>query len=224
MGRIKTSVILFCALSSFLAKGQVGIIQDDDGYTNVRQMPNGQSKVIHRIYENEVFWFDSREEIRQADWVQVYIPKNDFSFDCSDTHLIGFIHKSRLKPLDQLSIYKGSDFTFKYVLQPFDSTNRIIDRDGVTVTAIDGRHVWGQDGGMPKTQISGISATVEGQPIQINKAFYSDLYECSNSFTIFRSGETFFVHQWNSDGAGYYGIIWVLTKEGLQQRVVGSFM
>ena len=39
---------------------------------------------------------------------------------------------------------------------------------------------------------------------------------------VYRSGDTYFVQQWNSDGAGAYELVWVLTKEGLQPRLVGN--
>ena len=94
-----TALLFFCSI----AHAQVAIIQDKDGYTNVRKAPNGQAKVIHKIYENEVFWYqdDSNDT---SDWVTVYIPKEDFSIACLPHELItGFIHQSRLKPLGTLT-------------------------------------------------------------------------------------------------------------------------
>ena len=38
--------------------GQVAIIQDADGFTNVRKLPHRQAKIIHKIYQNEVFWYN----------------------------------------------------------------------------------------------------------------------------------------------------------------------
>ncbi len=215
-----------------MAIGQVAIIQDEDGFTNVRAEPNGQAAVIHRIYDNEVFWYDNEvfwddEEINKyQDWVSVYVPKSKYSLGCSQQALIiGFIHKSRLRPILQMPAYQGGGFQFDYSITAFDSRDRIIDRhEGQWITAIDGRHVWGTDGGLPTTQISNVDAIVEGQRININEAFYIDLFECNSGFFIRKNGDTYFVYQENSDGAGFYEIVWVLTRDGLKQRLVGSIL
>ena len=216
-------ILLFCSL---LANGQVAIIKDKDGFTNVRKKPDGQSEIIHKIYENEVFWFDYEKGVDTFEWVPVNIPKNDFSLGISEPeYIFGFIHISRLQPLDELKPYEGSDFSFEYVIQPFDSTNRIIDRrEGSRVAAVDDRPSWGTDGGFPKTQVKTINITIEGKKLNLNRVFYLDIYECTNSFKIYKNGDSYIVYQWNSDGAGYYEIAWVFTKKGLQQRLVGTMI
>lgn len=206
--------------------GQSAIIQDEDGWTNVRKNPDGQSEIIHKIKENEVFWYDYEPTDILQDWVSIYIPKNDFCLGKSEPNfIVGYIHKSRLLPLDSLVIYEGNDFSFKYSLSDFDTTDRIIDKDdGKWVVAIDGRPVWGTDGDLPKTQVNNIEILIEGEKIIIHKAFFSDISECDNSFNVYKNGDTFLVHQWNSDGAGAYEIVWVFSKNGLKQRLVGTII
>jgi hypothetical protein len=62
------------------------------------------------------------------------------------------------------------------------------------------------------------------QQIPISRAFYEDIYEYTNSFKIYKNADNYFVYQWNSDGAGAYQIVWVFTKAGLKQRLVGSII
>ncbi|PQB05791.1 hypothetical protein [Aureitalea marina] len=223
--KIVLSIILtvLTIQSSF---GQVATIQDPDGWTNVRKSPDGTSEIIQRVYENEVFWYDSEETDQEQKWISIYIPKNDYSLGKSEPgYIVGFIHKSRLLPLEKLQGYTGNDFTFKYELGDFDSTNRIIDKqDGKWISAIDGRPVWGTDGNFPKTQVDNIKVIIDGQEIEIHEVFYSDIYECDNEISIYKNGETYFAHQWNSDGAGAYEIVWVLDKNGLKQRLVGTII
>lgn len=206
--------------------GQVAIIQDPDGWTNVRKAPDGQSEIIHKVNENEVFWYDHEMTDKEQDWISIYIPKNDFCLGKSEpSYIVGFIHKSRLLPLEKLEEYTGDEFTFQYKLSDFDSTGRIVNKqDEKWVTEIDGRPVWGTDGNFPNTQVINIEIEIDGQEIEIHKVFYSDIYECDNGFSIYKSGEIYFVHQWNSDGAGAYEIVWVLDKTGLKQRLVGTII
>lgn len=213
-------------LTIHISFGQVAIIHDPDGWTNIRKAPNGQSEIIHKVNENEVFWYDYETTDIEQDWISIYIPKNDFCLGKSEpNYIVGFIHKSRLLPLEKLEGYSGDEFTFQYKLSDFDSTDRIVEKqDGKWVTAIDGRPVWGTDGNFPKTQVIDIEIKIEGQEIEIHKIFYSDIYECDNELSFYKNGDTYFAHQWNSDGAGAYEIVWVLDKNGLKQRLVGSMM
>ncbi|TRZ45119.1 hypothetical protein [Robertkochia solimangrovi] len=218
--------VMFFLLTFQLVIGQVAIINDPDGWTNVREAPDGKSEVIHRIYENEVFWYDPELSEIQQDWIPIYIPKNKFSFGNSMSNVInGFIHKSRILPLDSLKSYSGNDFSFEYEIVDFDSTNRIIDKqDEIWVTFIDGRPVHGTDGNLPKTQVKNIEVKINSKSIKVHQLFYSDIFECDNTFDTFKIGDTYFVYQSNSDGAGGYEIVWVFTKDGLIQRLVGSMI
>jgi hypothetical protein len=110
-------------------------------------------------------------------------------------------------------------------LSEFDSQNRIVGKhDGKWITEIDGRPVWGTDGEFPNIQVDDIEVEIDGKKVMIHSVFYGDIYECDNTFSVYKNGETYFVHQWNSDGAGAYEIVWVLDKSGLKQRLVGSMM
>ena len=132
---------------------------------------------------------------------------------------------SRYLRIENLPSYQGEDCKFKYILTDFDSANRIVDRqEGKWVTAIDGRHAWGTDGNLPKIQVSGVKINIDHKEILIQDVFYRDIYECTNRFAIYRNNNTYFIYQANSDGAGYYQIVWVLTRDGLQQRLVGTII
>ena len=84
--------------------------------------------------------------------------------------------------------------------------------------------IWGTDGGLPKTEVVDIKVTIAGNEVPIHKVFYADIYECTNDFEVYKKGETYFVYQRNSDGAGSYEIVWVLDKNGLKQRLVGTII
>jgi len=215
--------IIFTIQSSF---GQVATIQDSDGWTSVRKAPGGKSLVIHKIYENEVFWYNREELIEEKEWISIYIPINDFSLGKSDPNFIkGFIHKSRLLPLEKLNEYSGEGFQFEYLLSEFDSTGRIIEKEnGKWIVAIDGRPVWGEDGNFPKTQVNDIKVTIEKMEIQVHPVFYADIFECNREVSVYKNDETYFVYQLNSDGAGAYEIVWVFDKKGLKQRLIGTMV
>jgi hypothetical protein len=218
--------LLITMFASCIAEAQVAIIKDKDGFTNIRKEPNAQSPIIHKITDNTVFWYEYEEGQNASEWSRVYISKDDFSLNVDDTNYIeGFIHISRLQPLEQIKVYNSSDFRFKYVVEPFKLGGRSVEKhEGKWVKAIGGKRVWGTDGNFPKTQVKGVKVSVAAKAIPISKNLYADIYECTNEFKVYKNGDTYFVYQWNSDGAGGYQVVWVFTKEGLRQRLVGSMI
>jgi len=222
---MKTKLIfLLVALTANFALAQIAVIQDKDGYTNVREAPNSSAAIIHKIYENEVFWYDYQEQDKDPDWIMVNIPKDRYSLACSASNvLVGWIHKSRLLPLEKLEKATKEEVQLEYILSDFDSKNNIIDyHEDDLATWINGRPVWGTDGNLPSIAVTGLNARVGSTSIEISPALYGDIYQCDNQFKAYKRGDSYFLYQSNSDGAGYYEIVWVLTQKGLKQRLVGS--
>ncbi len=206
--------------------GQVAVIEDKDGFTNVRLEPNSKSEIIYQIKTDQVFWFGEDHYDKNSEWTSVYIPKNNFSFDCtSPDYLKGFVHKSRIRPFNEKEEYTGTELTFEYVIKPFSDKNKIIDyQESKWIVAINGLKPWGTDGGKPNTEIKEIKVNLNGKEIIVPKVLTIDIYECDNKFDIYKIGKTYFVHQWNSDGAGAYEIVWVITENGIKQRLVGTII
>ncbi len=203
--------------------GEVAIIQDPDAWTYVREAPDLKSEVIYTLHENKVFWYDQYDLDQKKEWIPISILKNDYSLGClQERFVMGFIHRSRILPLENIEEYSGNDFSFEYELGNFDTTNKVIENYNQSgIEAINGRTLWGTDGIFPNTQVNGIKVIMDGRRINIHEIFYADLFECDNDFSIHKNDDTYFVHQWNSDGAGAYEIVWVLDKNGLKQRIVG---
>ena len=65
------------------------IINDSDGYTNIRKQPNANSEIVRRILKNELFFFTPTSK---SDWYRAY---NSFLSPC-----IGYIHKSKVTVYD----------------------------------------------------------------------------------------------------------------------------
>lgn len=205
---------------------QVAIIQDPDGFTNVRSEANANSKVIYKINEDQVFWIDYVEGNHEGDWIPVFVPKNKYSqYDSPNDVIHGFVHKSRILTLDKLDLYTGSNLRFKYINKPFDATQHYIEYlDGTIVKYIDGQKVWGADGNIPKLAVERIDAELNGVKLNVSPALYSNLYECSNAFKIYEKGDIYFLYQGNSDGAGWYEVVWVIADGKIVQRLVGNVL
>ncbi len=209
------STLFFCNLNY----GQIAVIKDKDGFTNVRKLPKSNSEIIYKLKDSEVFSYQGNKS--GSDWVTVYISKNKYQLQCGDDDtFIGYIHKSRLCPIEDLTKYNGTEFLFKYKLQKFSLENKVFDYEGKWLTKINGRKIYGTDGNIPKTEVVGIESSINGNTIEIPEMLYEDIFECNNEFIINKNQDDYIVHQWNSDGAGGYLIVWVLGNKKLKQRLI----
>lgn len=225
----KVLYFLMMQLFSFSVFGQVAIINDKDGFTNVRKQPNTSSSIIYKLQENEVFWYSDEVVDSAKTWIKVIIPKqkkfSSYTDGNSNSTFEGFIHKSRLLPLEKLPTFRGKDFTFRYLLKPFDPKSHTLTYvNGKSITKIDNKHPWGIDGDMPKTEIKSVGVSLKGKLLTIPKSLLVDIFECTNEFNIYQNKNTYIVYQSNSDGAGGYELVWVFTDKGLKQRLVGTII
>ena len=77
------SIVAFCLASTIcLAEYKLAVINDPDGYANVRKAPDAKSEVVFKIEKDELFLCDATKD-------QWFIAKDFFGNQ-------GFIHKSRV--------------------------------------------------------------------------------------------------------------------------------
>ena len=206
------ALLTFLALIPQITSAAPAIIKDKDGYTNVRKSASSKSAVVCKILDNEVF--NTRSYDRKGNWVAITFNNK------TGKEILGYIHSSRVLPLSKIR-YKGKDITFKVTLQPFQKDQHKITRSTPSnpnspslVTAIDNLHVWGTDGGLPTTETASIKISINGSQIPVNQSLYANLYQMhADPPMICRQGKTYFIVQSNSDGAGSYQSIWVVSKK-----------
>ncbi len=86
-------LIFFCIFLSVHATAQnIGIIQDKDGYTNIRSTAFSKSKIIGKITEGQQFIFYASDS---SNWWKIKL------IDKKGSSIEGFVHKSRIQPLYQ---------------------------------------------------------------------------------------------------------------------------
>lgn len=91
-----------------------GVIDDPDGFVNVRDMPSVNSKVVEKIKKDELFFYTP---IWGTNWCKVEVihfkkPLEDYDEGEDEskhedleyeTHFVGYIHKSRIMPFEKCS-------------------------------------------------------------------------------------------------------------------------
>jgi len=219
--------------------GQVAIIQDKDGFTNVRSKPTVDSEIVYKLKENEVFFYYEEPfgtMAENTDWKYVMIPQNKFSIQLSGYgYIYGYIHKSRLKPISQLENIIEPDQTLKFNITKVNVNDK---REGNTMVQgekiylINGVGYYGVEIGLERSyDISSFEIIESGQVIPQSPILYLDLYNISftegeydsnsDRFKTYINGEFTFIQQECADGAGYYQIVWVINQSRIIQRLVG---
>ena len=229
---MKSPLVIFLLLLGTVGlTAQSATIVDADGWTNVREKPSKDSEVVTRVNQGEFFfWVDPDYNNDYGDWIEVYVPKNRFTMTSTqvntNTSVRGFIHKSRIVPVEDLENYTGDLFSFLYTLEPFNTSGKRIDYDERgEVYRINGRSFFGSDLEAPDVQIVKAEVTIGNKTIPIHEVFLEDIYECDNDFEIYTLNNLFIIHQWNGDGAGAYELTWVFSEQGkLIKRLVGTII
>lgn len=213
--------IIFCLLLSFKSFGQVGYIEDIDGYTNVRKESNINSEIIYKVSLNEVFFIDLEYSELEETWIKVWIPKDRFSLTDKNYNITGFIHKSRIRLLDDLPLCKKNDINLTFEVVKADSAK------------IENDDVFGLE--IPISLSYRINKMIiewKGEEMIQKDEMIRDLYNVhfnegrykstSPRFTNYLKNGIYFIYQKCADGAGSYEIVWVIKNGKIIQRLVGS--
>jgi hypothetical protein len=206
-----TYIIFFlCIINSISA--QFAIINDPDGYTNIREQPGANARIVYRIEDYEVFVYDPFKE-DSSDWTSVFISTNDYR---EAPFLKGFIHKSRLLPIDSLAEPSKSEFSFEYQLDCFQIEDNTIDyhEDG-WIKAINGIPYHGE---LPKIHVKEIRVKINGKSIIIPKIYYEDLFQRPHKVFSTKKDGHYFVSNFHGDDNGYL-TLWVIDSLGVRQRI-----
>lgn len=219
-------------LSSLIALGfalhataQMAVIQDKDGYTNVRQEPNGTSKIIHKINDGEVIYIGEQTN----HWTEVQFHPTEigkFSEDLIRRGTVrGYVHRSRLLLLADMPKYTGSDCSFQMVVAPFSKEGKTLHYEGDDETYLDQINhdpFWGTPGKVPSVEVQALHITAKGKKVEVPKQLLTDIYEVNPEHDCYKIGNTYVVHQQHGHGAALYEICWVFDEAGLKQRVLGT--
>ncbi len=215
-------LIIQCAFFNLNAQ-TYAIIKDADGYANIRDEANNNARIVTRIANGK--FVAVNEEESDINWIKIY----------AEDSSSGYIHKSRIKLIAKLPSLKtkrvhknrctlsndtvsvtviSTAFNPKFHNFEYykDGKGRINKAD---IVKIDGHNVWGEDGGIPKTEFSSISMFMGGVHISLPKSSFKDLYQpvFDNLHVYIGEANTFYIKMDNSDGAGSYTVIWTI-KDG----------
>ena len=229
MRKLVVPFLLFCqfVVAQVIEGGAFAVINDKDGYVNVRKEKSVHSKVLKKLDNNTLIFVLEYDKAHDGNWIY------------ADNE--GYIYNDRVKwihnfPQIAKGIAKGNTIVFyrkeiQVVLstEKFDKSKHSFKyhkeyRD--IIEKIDGKLFWGTDGNMPKREYKSIEVKIRGKQVSIPQSAYNDLYE-SYLYTEFNSvhydkdNDILYIVALNSDGAGAYMVCWQIEKGVYKGRKVG---
>lgn len=229
MRKLVVPFLLFCqfVVSQAIEGGAFAVINDKDGYVNVRKEKSVHSKVLKKLDNNTLIFVFVYDKADDGNWIHP-----DYE---------GYIYNDRVKwihnfPQIAKGIAKGNTIVFEgkeiqVVLstEKFDKSKHSFKyhkeyRD--VIEKIDGKLFWGTDGNMPKREYKSIEVKIRGKQVSIPQSAYNDLYE-SYLYTEFNSvhydkdNDILYIVANNGDGAGAYMVCWQIEKGVYKGRKVG---
>lgn len=212
---MKKISFLFIVFQSFFMQAQFAIVQDKDGFVNVREEENINSKILKKLNNGTVVPID--QEVSDNQWVLVeYEPESN-----------GYIFHDRIKKVDEyLNInafkiasnavnFEHNELKILIETKKFDKKKHVITKEGDLIYAIDGEEILGTDGILPQTEYQSFKIIYQNNLIEVPAKFYKNLYNAdvkNFKLTYNQDSNQYYLFGTFSDGAATYDAIWVLEK------------
>jgi len=228
MRKLIVPFLLFCQfVVAQDIEGSFAVINDKDGYVNVRKEKSVHSKVLKKLDNNTLIFVFVYDKAHDGNWIYV---DNE-----------GYIYNDRVKWIEELPKaakgvekknaihFSGKDIQVALSTEKFDKSKHSFKyhkeyRD--IIEKIDGKPFWGTDGEMPREEYKNIQIYINGKHVSLPKSAYDDLYEPTfytenNSVYYDKEHDNYYIVATNSDGAGAYMVCWQIEKGVYKGRKIG---
>jgi len=132
--KISTIILTFAAfalMAPAAAYSQTFIINDKDGWTNIRKAPNARAEIVGQVHKHQVFFTTTNcgDESHTGNWepVNVY-------FISEDRRLYGYIFKNNITNVKSFPMIEGSGDFMWHGKSDKDSSVITARNDSITVT------------------------------------------------------------------------------------------
>ena len=229
---MKFFILLFLLISDivFAQEEAFAVINDKDGYVNVRKGKSAQSKVLKRLNNKTIVFAYNYDKTTDGNWI--YTDEEGYIY--SDR--VKWIHKF---PIIAKGIAKGNTIVFEgkeiqviLTSGKFDKSKHSFEyfKDSPTgIEVIDDELPYGTDGKMPTTEYRSIEVNIHGKRVSLPKDAYSDLYEPTfltdhNSVYYDKESDILYIVANNNYAERPYKVCWQIEKGVYKGRKVSELV
>ena len=229
---MKFFILLFLLISDivFAQEEAFAVINDKDGYVNVRKGKSAQSKVLKRLNNKTIIFVYNYDKATDGNWI--YTDEEGYIYN----DRVKWIHKF---PIIAKAIAKGTTIVFEgkeiqVVLTSgkFDKSKHSFEyfKDSPTgIEVIDDALLYGTDGKMPTTEYRSIEINIHEKRVSLPKDAYSDLYEPTfltdhNSVYYDKESDILYIVANNNYADRPYMVCWQIEKGSYKGRKVSELV
>ena len=229
---MKHLILLFFLISNVvfaqaIEGGAFAVINDKDGYVNVRKEKSVHSKVLKKLDNNTLIFVLEYDKAYYGNWI--YADNEGYIYNDRVKWIHKFPQIAKGITKGNTIVFEGKEIQVTLSTEKFDKNKHSFKyhkeyRD--IIEKIDGEPFWGTDGNMPKREYKSIEVKIRGKQVSIPQSAYNDLYE-SYLYTEFNSvhydkdNDILYIVTLNGDGAGAYMVCWQIEKGVYKGRKVG---
>lgn len=241
--QIKLTFTLFLFLSFTSSKAQnmgaFAIIKDKDGFVNIREGKNTKSKIVGKIFENQIFEDLDAIQNEKNEWIYITYGSSKYktgSQNKTEDQDFGYIHKSRVEYLSNLpklkmkitsensAEFKNEDFAISIKIGKFIPKDHQIKKQDGFISKIDDQYPWGIDGIKPENliEIKTIKIITKNEVYNVPISNLTGIYNpnLKNTQISIGADKTIFLAMCNGDGAGAYNVIWTIKDNNVKDQFV----
>ena len=229
---MKFFILLFLLISDivFAQEEAFAVINDKDGYVNVREGKSAQSEVLKKLNNKTIVFVYNYDKATDGNWI--YTDEEGYIYN----DRVKWIHKF---PIIAKGIAKGNTIVFEgkeiqVVLTSgkFDKSKHSFEyfKDSPTgIEVIDDELPYGTDGKMPTTEYRSIEVNIHGKRVSLPKDAYSDLYEPTfltdhNSVYYDKESDILYIVANNNYAERPYKVCWQIEKGVYKGRKVSELV
>ena len=228
MRKLVVPFLLFCQFVVAQAiEGSFAVINDKDGYVNVRKEKSVHSKVLKKLDNNTLIFVFVYDKAHDGNWI--YVDNEGYIYNDRVKWIHNFPQIAKGIAKGNTIVFEGKEIQVVLSTEKFDKSKHSFKyhkeyRD--IIEKIDGKPFWGTDSEMPKREYKSIEVKIRGKQVSIPQSAYSDLYE-PNLYTDLnfvyydKDSNTLYIVANNGDGAGAYMVCWQIEKGVYKGRKVG---
>ena len=229
MRKLVVPFLLFCQIvvAQAIEGGAFAVINDKDGYVNVRKEKSVHSKVLKKLDNNTLIFVLEYDKAHDGNWI--YADNEGYIYNDRVKWIHNFPQIDKGIAKGNTIVFEGKEIQVALSTEKFDKNKHSFKyhkeyRD--IIEKIDGKLFWGTDGNMPKREYKSIEVKIRGKQVSIPQSAYNDLYE-SYLYTEFNSvhydkdNDILYIVANNGDGAGAYMVCWQIEKGVYKGRKVG---
>ena len=229
---MKFFILLFLLISDivFAQEEAFAVINDKDGYVNVREGKSAQSEVLKKLNNKTIVFVYNYDKATDGNWI--YTDEEGYIYN----DRVKWIHKF---PIIAKGIAKGNTIVFEgkeiqVVLTSgkFDKSKHSFEyfKDSPTgIEVIDDELPYGTDGKMPTTEYRSIEVNIHGKRVSLPKDAYSDLYEPTfltdhNSVYYNKESDILYIVAINDYAERPYMVCWQIERGVYKGRKVSELV